>query len=135
MKSVWSRPGVRGLLIVLAALVAPACAGGAVGGAEDGVPAASRQAFVEVQNNNWADIVVYAVRYGVRTRLGMVTSMGRERFALPPGLIGGGADLQLVADPIGGEAPYAFPPVMVEGGQRVEVRVENNLRLSSVAVW
>jgi len=135
MKSVWSRHGIRGLLIVLAAFAAPACAGGGLGVGEEGVPAPARQVYVEVENYNWADVVVYAVRQGTRMRLGMVTSMGRERFALPAGVLAAGADLHLIADPIGGDAPYVFPPVMVQRGQRVELRLENNLRLSSVAVW
>ncbi len=135
MKSVWSRQGVRGLLIVLAACAAPACAGAGLGAAEDGVPAPPRQVFVDVENYNWADIVVYAVRNGARTRLGMVTSMGRERFALPSSVVMASPSLQLVADPIGGGAPYVFPAVTVQRGQRVEVRLENNLGLSSVSVW
>lgn len=135
MKSVWSRPGVRPLLVVIVVTAACACAPGGLGGVEDGVPAPPRQVYVEVENNNWADVVVYGVRNGVRTRLGTVTSMGRERFVLPAGLLGGGADLRLLADPIGGATPYLFPPVLVQRGQRIELRLENNLRMSSVAVW
>jgi len=135
MKSVWSRQGIRALLIVLAACAAPACAGAGLGVAEDGVPEVARQVVVEVENYNWADIVVYAVRGGHRTRLGMVTSMGRERFVLPSAVITATTNVQLIADPIGGGAPYVFPPVIVERGQRVELRLENNLGLSSVSVW
>jgi len=136
MKSVWSRQGIRGLLIVLAACcVAPACAGAGLGVVEDGVPEVARQVVVEVENYNWADIVVYAVRGGHRIRLGMVTSMGSERFVLPSAVVTASTNVQLIADPIGGGAPYVFPPVIVERGQRVELRLENYLGLSSISVW
>jgi len=134
MESVWSRQGFRGLLIVLAACLVPACAGAGLGVGEDGLPAAERQAVVEVENYNWSDVVIYAVRNGTRIRLGMVRSMGRERFVLPSAVVTASSNVQLVADPIGG-SPYVFPPVIVEGGNRVELRLENNLNLSSIAVW
>jgi hypothetical protein len=132
MQSNWSRPRIPRLLVLLAMIAAPACAVGGAG-AEEGVPTPS--AIIEVQNNNWADIVVYAVRNGMRMRLGMVTSMSRERFSLPASVFASSGDVQLLADPIGGATPYLFPPVMVHQGQRVEVRLENHLPLSSVSVW
>jgi hypothetical protein len=113
-------------------IAAPACVAGGAGG-EESVPAPS--AIIEVQNNNWADIVVYAVRNGMRMRLGMVTSMGRERFPLPASVFASSGDVQLLADPIGGATPYLFPPVTVHQGQRVELRLENHLPLSSLSVW
>jgi len=134
MESVWSRQGIQGLLIVLAACVVAACAGAGLDLEKDGLPAAAREVVVEVENSNWADIVVYAVRNGSRTRLGMVPSMGRERFVLPSSVITAASNVQLVVDPIGGR-PYVFPPVIVERGQRVELRLENNLNLSSISVW
>ncbi|HEX7089650.1 MAG TPA: hypothetical protein VF192_05910 [Longimicrobiales bacterium] len=134
MQSVRSRPRIPRLLVILAMIAAPACAAGGAGG-EEGVPAPAPRVFIEVENHNWADIVVYAVRNGMRTRLGMVTSMNRERFPVPAGLLASSGDVQLLADPIGGATPYLFPPVMVQQGQRVELRLENHLPLSSVSVW
>jgi hypothetical protein len=134
MQSVWSRPRIPRLLVILAMIAAPACAAGGADG-EEGVPAPAPRVFIEVENHNWADIVVYAVQNGMRTRLGMVTSMSRERFPVPVGLFATTGNVQLLADPIGGATPFLFPPVMVQQGQRVELRLENHLPLSSVSVW
>jgi hypothetical protein len=132
MQAIRSRPRIPRLLVFLAMIAAPACAASGPG-VEDGMPAPVT--LIEVQNNNWADIVVYAVRNGMRTRLGMVTSMTRERFALPASVFASTGDVQLLADPIGGGRPYLFPPVTVQQGQRVELRLENHLPLSSLSVW
>src|SRR5690606_36702747 len=46
-----------------------------------------RDARVDVSNFNWLDMAIYAVRGGMRVRLGTVTSMNRERFTIPPNLM------------------------------------------------
>ncbi len=93
------------------------------------------EATVEVTNNNWADMVVYAQRNGVRVRLGTVTSMTTQAFDLPLPLLSGSGELFFVADPIGSDRAYRSPVVMVGRGQRVEFLLENNLALSSLSVW
>ncbi|NLG63935.1 MAG: hypothetical protein GX539_16975 [Candidatus Cloacimonetes bacterium] len=92
-------------------------------------------ATVEVTNNNWSDMVVYAQRNGVKVRLGTVTSMTTESFRLPVPLLSGSGELFFIADPIGSDRAYRSPVVMVGRGQRVEFMLENNLALSSLTVW
>lgn len=92
-------------------------------------------ATVVVQNNNWSDMTVYALRNGVRMRLGMVVSMGAERFTLPRMLMSGAGEFRLIADPIGSSEAFRTPPLMVAPGQRVELTLQNSLALSTSSVW
>jgi hypothetical protein len=90
---------------------------------------------VEVTNNNWSDMVVYAVRSGVRQRLGTVTSMTTERLEISRALALPGADLYLVADPIGGSEGFNTGRIMVSPGQRIELTIQNHLAISNYSVW
>ncbi|HEX6308689.1 MAG TPA: hypothetical protein VFZ69_10905 [Longimicrobiales bacterium] len=92
-------------------------------------------ATVVVQNNNWADMTVYAVRNGLRMRLGMVVSMGAQRFKLPRNALGGAGDLRLLADPIGSDAVFRTQPLLVAPGQLIEFTLQNNLAHSTSTVW
>src|SRR4051812_17346683 len=56
---------------------------------------------VWVQNHNWMDVVIYAVRGGTRSRLGQVTSMSEVTFTVKASFLGAGNDLRLLVDPIG----------------------------------
>jgi hypothetical protein len=114
-------------------MAACASAGGPKQMDQDGYRDAGRAEII-VQNSNWLDMNVYAVRGGSRMRLGTVTSMGRERFRLPRYMVEGIGGLQLVADPIGSRDVYSSQPIMISPGQRIEWKLENNLALSSFAV-
>jgi hypothetical protein len=129
MRSVATR-----LAAVAVALSTVACATGGPGRAGGGLRG-EESAQVEVKNNNWANIAVYLVRSGMRTRLGMVTSMKTEIFRIPRALLGGTEDVRLVADPIGSSEVYTTPAVQVWPGQTVALTLENHLAISSVAVW
>src|SRR5690606_8283601 len=64
-------------------------------------PPATEAAQVEVTNQNWSDVVVYAVRLNQPVRLGMVTSMSVERFKLPRSTASSGDHIRLMISPIG----------------------------------
>lgn len=115
------------------ALTLSACAGN--NGAPAGPATRSASAQVEVTNNNWADMNVYAERSGMRVRLGTVTSMGTRKFQLPPSILVSNGDFRLIADPIGSNHPYATSAIQVWPGQTVVFRIENHLAISSVSVW
>lgn len=120
-----------------AALVVAVAACGARQGADRAVgvqPAPANAVTVNVENHNWSDIVVYAVRGGRRYRLGTVTSMQSAEFMVPPGLLGGSADLRLMLDPIGSRHAFVTEQILVTPGDRVLFSVENYLPLSSWAV-
>lgn len=120
---------MRYLLVFLIALTACGAAPPAPAGP------ASRAASVVVRNDNWSDVVVYALRLGTRQRLGSVVSMTTERLRLPPGVLAGGDGLRLMVDLIGSRETYTTEVVTVLPGDRVELRVQNHLAISSVSVW
>lgn len=90
---------------------------------------------VLVQNHNWADMTVYLERDGMRTRLGTVTTASTRVFVVPRGISSRSGSFRLLADPIGGSAPYMTAPLLIAPGQRVEFTIENHVNISSVAVW
>jgi len=100
-------------------------------------PFAERKPHAElvVQNNNWLDAHVYLVRRGsMRTSLGFVTALGKREFELPSWATLLGNDVQILVHLIGGVS-YLTPVVNVYPGDVVELVVQNNLALSSTAVF
>lgn len=90
---------------------------------------------VEVQNGNWLDMRVYAVREnGASDRIGTVTSFSSRKFELPRWLSGDNTEIKLVAVPIGANQRYASQPVIVSNGDVIEWNLGNNLSLSSIFV-
>jgi hypothetical protein len=110
------------------------CAAGGQRPAE--LQAGSDTPVVEVTNHNWSDVVVYAVREtGSRVRLGMVTSMGTQALRLPRGLVNSIGGIRLVASPIASSSQFQTEPMNVWPGQTIELRIENQLGISTVQVW
>lgn len=92
-------------------------------------------ALVQVTNNNWLDMAVYAVRSGLRVRLGTVTSLNTETFTVPRALMTGASAFQLVADPIGSSGTFKTQSVSVWPGQTVKFQIENQIGISNVSTW
>ncbi len=90
---------------------------------------------VEVTNNNWSDMVVYAVLRGTRFRLGLVTSMSSRTLDFPRNVTLAGTRLKLAADPIGSREIFVTQSIDVTPGQYVEFNIQNHLAISSYAVW
>jgi hypothetical protein len=105
---------------------APASAPG-VGG-----PASAR---VEVQNNNWSDMTIWAYRDGLRVRLGTVTSMATQVFNLPRTIASAAGSIRLVASPLASNTQHTTPAVTIWPGQTIEFRIENQIGISTVSVW
>jgi hypothetical protein len=93
------------------------------------------QASVAVRNDNWLDITVYLVRGAQRVRLGSVPSMSNAEFRIPQQYVLGVSDVTFQADPIGSHETYTSPPIQVYEGARVQLKIENQMRLSSFAVY
>jgi hypothetical protein len=90
---------------------------------------------VEVKNNNWLDVRVYAVsQSGAYDRLGTVTSMTSQKFKLPSWVTASAHEVTLIAVTIGGNRRVVTDPILVSSGDVVVWRVENNIALSSVSV-
>jgi hypothetical protein len=102
--------------------------------ADSDEPATSRTTLV-VENNNWADMAVYLINNGTRARLGSAPSFSRTRFVLPDALVGARGQIRILADPIGSSQRFLSDEILVRPGQQVRLRVENNVALSSYAVF
>jgi len=90
---------------------------------------------VRVENLNWLDMRIYAVRQGGASwRIGTVTSNSTRELELPSWLSASNTEVRLVAAPIGSPQRYAAPPVIVSGGDVIELSLKNNLALSSVVL-
>jgi hypothetical protein len=121
------------LAVVLLVLAVGACS---MGGGEGSADAPSRPATtVEVQNNNWMDMVIYVVRSGMRVRLGMVTTMNRASFRVPNFVAGASTSVRLEAHPIGSNQRFVAPAVQAWPGQTIDLTIQNHLAVSSVTVW
>lgn len=115
---------------VLLTIAAAGCSPG--GETEDPSPQYTTQVVVE--NNNWLDVNVYAIRDGMRRRLGTVTTNSTRRFRLPRAFVATGGEVRLLVDPIGSSQTRMMPPVAIMGGDRIDLDVFNHLPLSSISV-
>lgn len=93
------------------------------------------QLILEVQNHNWADVIIYVVHDGKRSRLTSVTAARNSSLIIPPNLIGQVGNLQLVARRVGANDRYVSQPISIRTGSTIVLTLESNLSRSSVAVW
>ena len=124
-------------MMIFAAFFAAVALPGHVGAQSEteGVFDPQHTVTVEVENGNWLDMRVYAVREnGVSDRIGTVTSFSSKKFELPRWLARDNIEVQLVAVPIGSTQRHVSPPVLVSKGDVIEWQLRNNLALSSIFV-
>lgn len=113
--------------LVVAAIGCASTTGGSVADGDGPLPT-----VVIVENNNWSDINVYALRpSGSHVRLGTVSSITKREFTLPADFSAYSGELRLAADPIGSSDVYVSPPIQFAEGDAIIWKVENHLPLSS----
>jgi hypothetical protein len=95
-------------------------------------PAPSRQVTVQVQNDNFSDVDVYARSEAMTWRLGTVMGMEKATFTLPGAMVGPDVEVQLIFAPIAGWRYWASPPVLVSPGDRIVSQVGDILGTSTV---
>jgi hypothetical protein len=115
-------------LLVLVVLSA-ACLGGR--GRNRG---GSGPVVISVRNNNWADVVVYAVSGSQTLRIGDVTTGRTTRFNAPSGVDPTTRDFRIRIDPIGPRGSFLTPLINVGPGQTVFLVVENDLGMTNFTV-
>lgn len=120
--------------LVAGALALSLAACGLGRGAEPADAPEAPETTIRVTNNNWANMVVYLVRSGVRVRLGTVNSMATAHFVVPRSVGAMHSDVRLVADPIGARTVYVTERLALMPGQAIEFTIENHLPLSTVTV-
>lgn len=91
--------------------------------------------YVEIDNRHWSTVTIYAVRDGMRRRLGTVDPAHTTRLHLPAHLIDPLGRVQLQAVPDGTGAPIMTDRLPVGAGQRVNWTLEARLEMSSIGVW
>jgi hypothetical protein len=91
--------------------------------------------ILEIENHNWADVVIYVVHDGRRTRLNSVTAAKNASLVIPANMIGQVGDLVLVARRVGAYDRYVSQPISIRTGSTIRLTLESDLTHSSVAVW
>jgi hypothetical protein len=97
-------------------------------GPADGVP-------VQISNHNWSDVVIYVVRDGYQSRLGVAGAASATSFMLPRRMLGQAGELQLFGRPIGAQGSASTETVIVQPGQWVEWTLEDDLSRSAIGVF
>lgn len=104
---------------VLALVILGACAGRSA----DTSARPDGQAILQVENQGFADMVIYAVNGGQRIRLGMATGNSTRSFPLPTYLVRTGRSLRFLADPIGGNRTPVSEEMTVQPGDIVTLTI------------
>ena len=86
--------------------------------------------ILEVQNHNWADIIIYVVHDGRRTRLNVVTATKDASLVIPANIIGQVGSLQLVARRVGAYDRYVSQTISVRTGSTIVLTLESDLTRS-----
>jgi hypothetical protein len=121
----WIVAAVAGLTIDAAACATNHASGAAT---------PQEQVIVTVNNSNYMDVDVFAVRGRTRMRVGSVTGLSTATFNVPAEYAPDG-NLQFLIDPVGSNATYTTETISVNPGQHVELTVAPVLRMSRFSVW
>lgn len=105
------------LLAVLLLAPAPGC----VKPEEDEGAVPRAETMVRVENQDFLDMNVYVVRSGQRIRLGNVPGLSTRILQLPASLVGGGADLRFLVDPVGSSRTPISQEIFVQPGDVVDL--------------
>lgn len=79
--------------------------------------------MVQVQNQGFTDMVVYAVNGGQRIRLGLATGHATKTFSIPRHLVRGAGQIRFLADPIGGNRTPVSEELTVLPGDIVTLTI------------
>ena|SRR5688572_5522140 len=107
------------LLLVILLVTEVACAGRS---AEE-TPGPSESAMVQVQNQSFSDMVVYAVSSGQRIRLGLATGNSTKAFPVPQHLVRSGGTIRFLADPVGSSRAPVSEEMTVQPGDIVSLTI------------
>lgn len=108
----------RAWITALVAGVTVACAPAAAPGRDAQAPAT-----VEIDNQAFLDVNVYAIRSGQRMRLGTVAGLTTRTFVIPRTLVGTGAVVRFQADFIGSDRAPVSEEMMIWAGDEVELTI------------
>jgi hypothetical protein len=119
-------------IVALGLAAAPAGTTASPQSGRAGTPANDRQVTVQVENNNFQDVDVYAMSQGMTWRLGTVAALQQTSFKLPQGMVVPDGDVRLIFAPIGAWNYWVSPRVLVSPGDRLTSQVGSSLDFSTV---
>jgi len=79
--------------------------------------------MVQVQNQGFSDMVVYAVSGGQRIRLGLATGNSTKTFTIPRNLVRGAGPIRFLADPVGSNRTPVSEEMTVQPGDVVTLTI------------
>jgi hypothetical protein len=79
--------------------------------------------MVQVQNQGFSDMVVYAISGGQRIRPGLATGHSTNSFTIPRQLVRGAGPIRFLADPIGGNRSPVSEEMTVHPGDVVTLTI------------
>jgi hypothetical protein len=79
--------------------------------------------IVQVDNEGFLDMTVYASRSGQRQRLGIAPGNSKSNLQVPQILMSGLTPLRFIADPIGGNRPSVSQEITVVPGDTVVLTI------------
>jgi hypothetical protein len=83
----------------------------------------SQPTVVQVDNEGFQDMDVYAVRSGQRVRLGLAPGSSKTNLTIPSTLVNGLTSLRFIADPIGGRRASVSQEITVAPGDTVVMTI------------
>ena len=105
------------------ALLLPAVAAGCASSGKNQPREEQPRTYVVVQNQNWLDMTVYALRSSQRIRIGTATGNGRSRLLIPSNLLFGPTPLSFLIDPVGGRGTARSFEIVVTPGEEVTLTI------------
>lgn len=87
---------------------------------------------VQVRNDNWNEVTIFAIREGLSVRLGSVVTGGTDTFEVPPSMRQG-VDVRLLVEPIASRTGYVSP--ILYWGEDMTLTVANVLAQSTLVPW
>ena len=118
--------------VAVAALILSACIGPPAPRFIIGSGEGSREIRIEVVNDNFADMDIFAIGSGSNLRLGDVTGKSTATFTLNPDQISPSLGLRLLADPVGSQSAFLSDAVTVMPGTIVVLNIFPELTQSFV---
>jgi hypothetical protein len=128
-----TRPLAAGFLAAAFSLVA--CAGRHHSSDELAPAVTNDPVVLEVENHNWADVVLYIVHDGIQTRFTQVAAAHDVSVEIPARLQGQMGVIRLAARRIGGTDSFVSQAISLRGSSAVRFTIESSLSRSSVGVW
>ena len=111
---------IRVIAASIAMLVVGACSGFKHG---SGTADLNQPSVVQVDNQGFLDMTVYAARSTERIRLGTATGNSKTSFRIPSSLVSGLTPLRFIADPIGATRASVSEEITVAPGDTVVLTI------------